>query len=127
MKKMFLLAMAGLFSLVANAQASDAAIVFNTTTHDFGEIMQGEPQTFSFEFTNNSTAPVLIQNVRSSCGCTASAWTKEPVEPGKKGYVQATYNAAAAGAFSKTLTVTYSGSDKPIVLYVKGTVQTDEK
>ncbi|MDR2805764.1 MAG: DUF1573 domain-containing protein [Dysgonamonadaceae bacterium] len=127
MKKMFLLVMVSVFGLAGNAQAPDATIVFKTTTHDFGEIRQGEPQTFSFEFTNSGTEPVLIQNVRSSCGCTASAWTKEPVESGQKGRVQATYNAAIVGPFSKTLTVTYSGSDKSIVLYVKGTVQATEK
>jgi hypothetical protein len=127
MKKMFFLAVVCLFSLVTNAQTADSTIVFNATTHDFGEIQQGVPQTVSFEFTNNGTEPVVIQSVQPSCGCTTPGWTKEPVEAGGKGYVQATYNAAATGSFSKSLKVTHSGSSQPIVLYIKGTVKAAEK
>jgi hypothetical protein len=127
MKKMFLIAMLCLFNLAINAQRADSTIVFNATTHDFGEILQGVPQTFSFEFTNNGLEAVIIQSVQPSCGCTTSGWTKEPVETGQKGYIQATYNAATVGAFSKTLKVVYSGNPQPIVLYIKGTVKASEK
>jgi hypothetical protein len=127
MKKMFLLALVCLFNLAVNAQTADSTLVFNSTSHDFGEIQQGVPQTFSFEFTNNGVEPIVIQSVQPSCGCTTPGWTKEPVEAGKKGYVQATYNAAAAGPFSKSLKVTYSGGSQPIVLYIKGTVKEAEK
>ncbi|MDR2065130.1 MAG: DUF1573 domain-containing protein [Prevotellaceae bacterium] len=127
MKKMFLLALVCLFNLAVNAQTADSTVVFKSTTHDFGEIQQGVPQTFSFEFVNNGTEPIVIQNVKPSCGCTTPGWTKEPVEPGKSGYVQATYNAAAVGPFSKSLTVTYSGGSKSITLQIKGTVKEAEK
>ncbi|MDR2384873.1 MAG: DUF1573 domain-containing protein [Tannerella sp.] len=127
MKKVFFLAFVCLFNLTINAQTADSTLVFNSTTHDFGEIQQGVPQTFSFEFTNNGLEPIVIQSVQPSCGCTTPGWTKEPVEPGKKGYVQATYNAAAVGSFSKSLKVTYSGSSKSITLYIKGTVKEAEK
>jgi hypothetical protein len=96
---------------------------FDKTTYDFGEIAQGVPQTCSFEVTNTGTEPILIQNVRPSCGCTEPDWTKQPLEPGKKGYIRATYNAVSAGPFSKTLTVTYSGATKPVTLHLKGTVK----
>jgi hypothetical protein len=123
MKKMYLSVMLCLFGFGAQAQGPDSTVVFDSTVHDFGEIQQGTSQSFVFEFTNRGSEPVLIQSVRPSCGCTTPSWTKEPVEPGKGGYVQATYNATATGPFNKSLTVMCSGSPESIVLHVKGTVK----
>jgi hypothetical protein len=127
MKKMIFLAIVCLISLATYAQTKDAAIVFASTTHDFGEIQQSIPQTFSFEFTNTGSEPIVIQSVQPSCGCTTPGWTKEPVEPGKKGYIQATYNAVSVGPFSKSLKVIYNGNSEPTVLYIKGIVKEQEK
>ncbi|MDR1556908.1 MAG: DUF1573 domain-containing protein [Tannerellaceae bacterium] len=127
MKRNVFLAMVCFFSLALHAQTTDPLLVFNSTTHDFGEIWEGTPQTFSFEFTNNGAEPVLIQSVQPSCGCTTSGWTKEPVKPGEKGYIEATYNAAAVGPFNKSLKVMHSGSSNSLVLYIKGTVKEAEK
>ena len=122
MKKILFLTIALVTLTVAQAQQKDSTIVFNKTVHDFGEIAQGVPQTYSFEFQNTGKEVLTIENVRASCGCTASSWTKEPVKPGEKGYVSATYNAASKGSFSKSLTVTSNGTPGTIVLQVKGTV-----
>jgi pectate lyase len=62
--------------------------------------------------------------VQGSCGCTATDYSKEPIAPGKKGYVTATYNAANMGAFHKTVTVT-ANTDAPVVLVIKGEVKTE--
>ena len=122
MKKILFLAIALVTLTVAHAQQKDSTIVFNKTVHDFGELVQGVPQTYSFEFQNTGKEVLTIENVRASCGCTASNWTKEPVKPGEKGYVSATFNAASKGSFSKSLTVTSNGTPNTIVLQVKGTV-----
>ncbi|MDR0412442.1 MAG: DUF1573 domain-containing protein [Dysgonamonadaceae bacterium] len=127
MKKVFFLAIVCLFNLAIYAQTTGAPIVFNVTTHDFGEIQQGVPQKAVFEFTNTGTDPVSIQNVQPSCNCTTPEWTKEPVEAGQKGSVQVTFSAEKAGAFNKSLKVIVSGKAEPIVLYLKGTVKGAEK
>ena len=79
---------------------------FKEEVHDFGTIPQNKPVTNEFTFKNTGKEPILIQNVHASCGCTAADYTKEPILPGKTGMVKATYNAAAASPFSKTITVT---------------------
>ena len=122
MKKILFLAIAFMTFTVAQAQQKDSTIVFNKTVHDFGELTQGVPQTYSFEFTNTGKEVLVIENVRASCGCTSSGWTKEPIKPGEKGYVSATYNAASKGMFDKSLTVTSNGTPNVIVLRVKGNV-----
>ncbi|MDR3132638.1 MAG: DUF1573 domain-containing protein [Prevotellaceae bacterium] len=123
MKKTLLLAICVAGFATAFAQTADTTVKFTVTTHDFGELLQSNgPQTYAFEFTNAGTEPVLIQDVRPSCGCTTPGWTKEPVEPGQTGVVQATYNAASVGPFNKSLTVTTSGTPGTVILYIKGKV-----
>ena len=90
--------------------------------HDFGEIAFRVPATATFTFQNISDEPVVISNVRSSCGCTVADYTKEPVNPGQKGEVKATYNSARVGMFQKTVTVTLGGVEQPVVLRIKGNV-----
>ncbi|HNF48950.1 MAG TPA: DUF1573 domain-containing protein, partial [Chitinophagales bacterium] len=84
-----------------------------------GSQAQGKPVTYEFEFTNVGKEPLIIENVKASCGCTTPGWTKEPVMPGKKGMVSAQYNMAREGNFTKTITVTTKDGET-ITLYIKG-------
>ncbi len=127
MKKLFLIAALVLgFGFGAAAQTpvkSDTTIVFNEPVHDFGEIVQNSgPQTYTFEFTNTGAEAIIIQNVTASCGCTTPGWTKEPVAPGQKGEVKATYNPGAVMPFDKTLSVYSNAKPGFIVLHIKGKV-----
>ncbi len=99
-------------------------IKFNKMEHDFGNIPQGTPVTTTFEVTNTGKAPLIISNVGVTCGCTTPFFTKDPIMPGKKGSIQATFNAAAAGAFTKGITVftNIPGKESGIPLTFKGTV-----
>jgi hypothetical protein len=94
---------------------------FKEEVHDFGTIPQGTPVTTSFEFKNTGKEPIVLQNVRASCGCTTPQWPKEPILPGKTGVIKATYNAAAAAPFTKTVTVTSNIGTK--MLTIKGKVE----
>jgi hypothetical protein len=97
---------------------------FSKDNHDFGVVTEGTQATYDFEFTNSGSEPVIISNVSASCGCTTPFWTKEPVLPGKKGKVTASYNSAGRpGVFHKTVTVTSSAQNASIVLSIKGTVE----
>ncbi|MBP2618820.1 DUF1573 domain-containing protein [Chryseobacterium jejuense] len=89
---------------------------------DVGNIPQGKPKLIRFEFTNTSSKPIVIENVAPSCGCTTADYTKTPILPGKKGFVEASYNAASPGMFMKTVNVTTSDSKAPKTLSFKGVV-----
>lgn len=96
-------------------------------THDFGDIEKGKPVSYEFSFVNTTKQTVLLTNVKASCGCTATNYTKTPVKPGEKGTVTATYNAAAPGNFHKTVTVTTNEEGAaPKVLIIKGTVKNEQ-
>jgi uncharacterized protein DUF1573 len=98
------------------------AVVWKAETVDSGEISQGTPKTFEFEFTNSGKSPIVITSAKASCGCTVADYTKEPIAPGKSAKVTATYNASAKGPFTKTITVTTTENETPKVLTIKGTV-----
>ncbi len=101
-------------------------ITFEDPSHDFGTIKEIDgPAEFDFVFTNSGSSPIKIVNVRASCGCTTPAWTKEEVQPGKNGFIKASYNPKnRPGAFHKTLTVTTSEeANNIIVLRINGQVE----
>ncbi len=98
---------------------------FTETTYDFGTVKESDgPVIHEFKFINNGQSPVKITGVRASCGCTTPAWTKEPVDPGQSGIIQAQYNPKnRPGSFNKSLTVSVDASPDPIRLYIKGYVE----
>ncbi|WP_353167714.1 DUF1573 domain-containing protein [Flavobacterium sp.] len=96
-------------------------------THEFGTIEQGKPVSYEFTFTNTTNKDVTLKDVKASCGCTATNYTKTAIKPGEKGTVTATYNAAAGGAFHKTVTVITSEENAmPKTITIKGTVKVNE-
>ena len=104
------------------SEISASPIAWKAEQIDLGEIPQNKPKAIEFEFKNNGKTAVIITNVKASCGCTATDYTKTPIAPGGTAKITATYNAAAKGAFTKTVTVTTNAEEAPKVLSFKGTV-----
>ena len=96
-------------------------ISFASTEHDFGKIPQGKPVTYVFEFKNAGTTALKLDNVQASCGCTTPEWSKDEIAAGGSSKITVGYNAAAEGAFNKTITITYNGGATK-VLNIKGEV-----
>jgi hypothetical protein len=111
-----------MFVFVAVSYAQKGVVKFAKETHDFGKIEQGKPATYTFEFKNTGSEPVIISDASASCGCTKPSWSKDPIMPGKTGSVSATYNAAAGGPFNKSVTVMSNAETPSVVLYLKGEV-----
>lgn len=106
---------------------AQAVIKFSKETHDFGEVKEGDLATYEFEFTNTGNQPLIVSNVQPSCGCTSPFWTKEPVMPGKKGSIKATYSSQGRpGVFNKSLTVVSNASNATGTIYIKGMVKKKE-
>jgi hypothetical protein len=102
------------FSITASAQDNQKPeFKFNEEKHDFGKIAKGKPVTTIFEYTNVGVEPLILTEVRPTCGCTIADYTKTPVKKGEKGNISITYNAAVASPFSKTIVVT-SNAKTPI-------------
>lgn len=98
-------------------------IKFDKETIDFGTTKLNKPVTVQYEFTNISKAPIIIESAQPSCGCTTPDWTKEPVLPGKKGIIKATYNAGTVGHQNKVVFVNFKGIDPTLQLHLTGDVE----
>lgn len=108
----------------ANTPSSTAAFSWAETSYDFGETKVGIPVLYEFRFTNTGMVPLIITSVKASCGCTAVAYTKDPVSKGASGFVH-TYNGTKAAKFNKTVAV-YANTDKGVIqLTVKGKLLDD--
>lgn len=130
MKKLFLLALLAAFATGAvNAQdvtpvpSNGPKIHFQKMEHNYGQIQKGGDGNCEFTFTNDGTEPLILSNVRASCGCTTPSWTKDPIMPGQTGTINVRYNTNNVGGFTKTITVTSNAVDNArVVLKIKGNV-----
>lgn len=104
------------------AKKSGIDIYFEKTTHNYGDILVDSDGTYNFEFKNIGEEPIIVNKVRSSCGCTVPSWPREPIESGSGGQIAVKYNTAVAGSFMKTVTVYSSAANSPVKLIVKGKV-----
>lgn len=121
MKTLSLLVVLALGAVTTLVAQTD--LKFEKKVHDFGEIKQHEPVKCEFKFTNTGNTPVTITKVKPSCGCTTPDYPKKPVLPGETATIKAEYNAAAAGAFNKSIDVTTDKGGQPLKLKIKGTVK----
>ncbi len=103
-------------------------ITFDKTEHEFGKLLQGEVVTYSFHFTNTGNAPLLITEVKTSCGCTAGDFPREPIKPGQDGLIKATYDSKGHHGFqSRTLSVISNTNPSMTVLRFKADVMTPDE
>lgn len=97
---------------------------FNSLSHNFGKIAEEVGSAVcEFTFTNTGTTPIIIQDIRTSCGCTTPQYTKEPVLPGKKGTIKVSYSTEGrVGSFDKKITVFTNEPNVVYTLSIKGEV-----
>ncbi|MGB1369937.1 MAG: DUF1573 domain-containing protein [Flavobacteriaceae bacterium] len=83
------------------------SVTFDKTTHDFGEIMNGTPVETVFTYTNSGKSPLVVTDIKSTCGCTVpQGWSREPLAPGASSQFTVKFNGKGANKVSKTITLT---------------------
>lgn len=131
MKRLMILCLmiGGLFALQAQTtkttpyKGTGAEIQFDKLTVDFGTLKVGDVKTVTITFTNIGKKPLILDDVISSCDCTTVDWSKQPIMPGKKGTIKATYTAKHTGLISKRLTVLSNANTDRVILQLKGEVK----
>lgn len=100
-----------------------SSIQFESTVYDFGTIPYNSDGRCYFNFTNDSDQPLIVNVVRTTCGCTRPEWPEEPVQPGEKERIGITYNTKIVGRFQKSITVYSNAENSPVKLFIKGNVE----
>ena len=110
---------------VRDAEAQKVPVMtFEKSEHDFGTIDNGAAQETTFKFTNTGTAPLIITNATSSCGCTVPEYPKNtPIAPGESGELLVKFNGSGMNQVSKTVTVSANTAKGTEMLYIKAFVK----
>jgi hypothetical protein len=96
---------------------------FERLEYDFGQIHEGDKVVYSYKFQNTGQAPLIIQSVQPTCGCTAPDWSKEPIPVGGSGFVKVEFDSnGKQGIQNKTVTVSANTWPKTLVLRFKAQV-----
>jgi hypothetical protein len=107
-------------------------IKFDNTTYDFGSIKEeGGKVTGRFEFSNVGNQDLKLERVQPGCGCTAANYTREPIPPGGRGFIDATYDPMGRpGSFHKHIKIftnqpvdSASNGGAPLMVFIKGNVE----
>ncbi len=130
MKKILVLLFIGLMSFSMNAQTKEdikkdftgPVLEFENEVIDYGEIAVNSDGNRVFKFKNIGKAPLIISNVKGSCGCTVPTKPEEPIMPGETGEIKVKYATNRIGPFSKTVTLTSNAYEPTVVLRIKGRV-----
>ena len=132
MKRLFYLFSAILLSVsISCSQNSNKKVSEMTfkegTDHNFGTMEYMGDGSYEFVFKNTGKAPLIITNVKSSCGCTVPTYPKEPVKKKKEASIKVKYDTKRTGSFSKTVTVFSNAKNSPVILRIKGQVNPKKK
>lgn len=109
----------------ANGEVTDnlPVIEFEKEIHDFGKVIQGERVSYGFKFKNTGKSDLVISQVKTSCGCTALKFSKEPIKPGEERVITVTFNSSGRkGIQNKTITVLSNCQPSTTVVRIKAMV-----
>lgn len=117
MRKLFIIVLLASFYFgfsQDDEQVAGAKILFAESSHEFGDITQGDKVEHVFTFENVGTEALVLTDVKTTCGCTAPAWTREPVAPGENGEIKVVFNSRGkVGLQNKVITVMSNAVNSP--------------
>lgn len=130
MKKILVILFTGFLGLSMQAQTTEEILKdftgpvfeFESEVIDYGEIAENSDGNRVFKFKNVGKSPLIISQVKGSCGCTVPTKPEKPIMPGESGEIKVKYATNRIGPFSKTVTITSNAYEETKVLRIKGRV-----
>ncbi len=120
MKKILILTFAFVLLSAFKLTSPEEHIAFDKKVHDFGTIAQNVPVNTNFIISNIGEEDLIINTVKTQCGCTTPKYSSNPILKGAKDNIAVGYNAATLGSFTKKLTVITNFGD--VELIIRGNV-----
>lgn len=138
MKKIFLLLLLTVFSVgTLSAQNTNTwqqedgefiettkpIFLFDEESYDFGDMVEGEKYEYTFKFKNIGAEPMILKNVKASCGCTTPSWPREPIMPGETNEINVIFNSKGKrGSINKAITITSNAVEPVKRIFIKGKI-----
>lgn len=137
MKNYFLTSLLLLFSFLSFGQNNTptvvkqdenvAIITFGVKEHDFGDIKQGDVVEHTFEFKNAGKTPLILAGVQTTCGCTATKWSQQPILPEKTGTITVQFNSSGKqGIQNKVVTIKSNAANQIERVIIKANILVKE-
>ncbi len=107
-----------------NSSFDYPVIEFNKTSHDFGQINDGEIVETTFQFTNSGKSDLIISNASGSCGCTVPDYPRDvPIKPGESNTIKVKFDSSnKPGMQRKTVTLVTNTSKGKELINIKAFV-----
>ena len=118
MKSIYTILFIGILHLSTSAQE----FKFEKETINYGKILKNSNGERIFIFTNIGNKPLIIKNIKSSCGCTIPKKPKGPILQGEKGEIKVSYDTKRIGGFSKSITIFSNAKNPRKTIRIKGLV-----
>jgi copper(I)-binding protein len=125
MYRLFTLSFILFVCLLASNSWAAPKLMVEQPSFDFGEVVQGQMVPHLFKFKNAGDEPLVVEKVRSSCGCTAVLLSSKTLAPGESGEVKANFNTSRfRGLVTKTISLYSNDPQQPVKkLTIQGTIQ----
>ncbi len=112
--------------IISENTDNQSYIEFDTIEHDFGTLIEGEQVVFYFDYTNTGEGDLLINSVKSSCGCTVPDWSRKPLGPGMKGTIKVKFDTSGReGEQMKIVTILSNSENYEVRLNLKANIVSD--
>ncbi|MEO0776261.1 MAG: DUF1573 domain-containing protein [Bacteroidota bacterium] len=101
-----------------------ARMDFDEANYDFGSAREGDVVKHIFRFTNVGQAPLVINNAKSTCGCTVPEWPKAPIPAGETGEIEVNFNTKGKKGYQdKPITISANTNPPQTVIHLKGSIK----
>lgn len=90
-------------------------LVVTPPSYDFGQVPSDRVSEAQFTVTNAGTAPLIIESVTTSCGCTQATISSQIIPPGESAQLDVTFDPRVhPDATGPMYRVVYVASDDPV-------------
>ncbi|MCC5945825.1 MAG: DUF1573 domain-containing protein [Bernardetiaceae bacterium] len=111
----FLIFLAVLIFISTTMALAQADIHFEEDRYEFGEVKEGQKVKRTFTYKNTGNAPLILSDLRTTCGCTVSEWDKNPLPPGEQNKITVVFDTKGkVGRQHKTVSVLSNSAQNPV-------------
>lgn len=107
---------------ILNKYIKHSSQIFTQNIFDFGEIKNNKEYQFHFNYRNPESYPLIINDVKPTCGCTVVDWKKSPLAPGATSSLTVKLTPDQTGYLFKKIYITYN-QNKTATIAIKGIVK----
>lgn len=96
------------------SKTAQPRILFTETQHDYGIVKEGGTYDYTFQFKNTGKGTLVINDIKTSCGCTAVLISKKEIKPGGDGTLKVELDTKnRVGRMSRTITIVSNDPEEP--------------